>query len=425
MLETGDLVDIRMHDEPRYKKPVGIYWLQAALVTLTGQGPEAGIWAYRLASVIGGLSAVLLLYWATLALVRPARRADRLGDLRVFADPHHRGASRQDRRGPRRDRHPRARGASPASIFGSGVDRPPILVALLFWIGIGLGFLIKGPVIVMVSGLTILALVVTERRWRWLKDLRPLIGVPLAAAIILPWFVAILSIAGLDFLNESVGNDLLGKVAAGQEDHGAPPGTHLLLFFAIFWPGVVLAPIAVPWVWRNRREAPVRFCLAWIVPSWIVFEAVATKLPHYPLPLYPAIAALIGGAAMAGFGAPRLLVILSVIAAAIGAVVLPSAGVAALAWLEGIVSLDGIVGCRSLPRHSPSARSSWAFVELPLAAAALLGASALVSYQFMLGEVLPRLDTFRISPRLAEAVQRAARHAPIRRSSRPAMRSRA
>ena len=32
------------------------------------------------------------------------------------------------------------------------------------------------------------------------------------------------------------------------------------------------------------------FALAWIVPSWIVFEAVPTKLPHYVMPLYPAIA---------------------------------------------------------------------------------------------------------------------------------------
>ena len=214
----------------------------------------------------------------------------------------------------------------------------------------------------MVSGLTILALVLAERRWRWLGGLRPLIGIPLAAAIILPWFVAILSIAGIDFLNESVGNDLLGKVASGQEDHGAPPGTHLLLFFAIFWPGVVLAPVSVPWVWRNRRVAAVRFCLAWIIPSWIVFEVVATKLPHYPLPLYPAIAALIGGAAAAGFGAPRLLVILSVIAAAIGAVVLPVAGVAALAgWRASSVSTASS-SLRSSPR-SRSARSSRDFVN--------------------------------------------------------------
>src|SRR3954454_24795363 len=32
MVETGDFVDIRFQDDGRYKKPVGIYWLQSAAV---------------------------------------------------------------------------------------------------------------------------------------------------------------------------------------------------------------------------------------------------------------------------------------------------------------------------------------------------------------------------------------------------------
>jgi 4-amino-4-deoxy-L-arabinose transferase-like glycosyltransferase len=51
--------------------------------------------------------------------------------------------------------------------------------------------------------------------------------------------------------------------------------------------------MAAPSVWRHRREPPTRFLLAWLVPSWIVFELVVTKLPHYVLPLYPVIAILI------------------------------------------------------------------------------------------------------------------------------------
>ena len=50
--------------------------------------------------------------------------------------------------------------------------------------------------------------------------------------------------------------------------------------------------MAIPFVWTHRREAAVRFLIAWIVPSWIVFEMIKTKLPHYVLPLFPAIACL-------------------------------------------------------------------------------------------------------------------------------------
>jgi len=86
---------------------------------------------------------------------------------------------------------------------------------------------------------------------------------------------------------------MLPKLFFPQEGHGAPPGFYLLLFWITFWPAAPLAAMSAPAVWTDRRERPVRFLLAWLVPTWIVFELVVTKLPHYVLPLYPAIAILI------------------------------------------------------------------------------------------------------------------------------------
>src|SRR5579872_3607170 len=64
MVEGGDFVDIRFQDEVRYKKPVGIYWLQAvALETASLAGlprAQVRIWLYRVPSLIGALGAVLL-----------------------------------------------------------------------------------------------------------------------------------------------------------------------------------------------------------------------------------------------------------------------------------------------------------------------------------------------------------------------------
>src|SRR5262245_21043209 len=64
MLESGDYVDIRFQDEVRYKKPVGIYWLQAAVVkTASALGFERAlttIWLYRVPSLVGAIGAVLL-----------------------------------------------------------------------------------------------------------------------------------------------------------------------------------------------------------------------------------------------------------------------------------------------------------------------------------------------------------------------------
>jgi 4-amino-4-deoxy-L-arabinose transferase-like glycosyltransferase len=97
-----------------------------------------------------------------------------------------------------------------------------------------------------------------------------------------------------------VGTDLVGKILGGQETHAAPPGTHTLLFWTMFWPGSVLAAFSLGWIWRNRGEQAVRFCLAWIIPSLIAFEIAVTKLPHYTMPLLPAVAVLVGGAVAAG-----------------------------------------------------------------------------------------------------------------------------
>src|SRR3974390_1597596 len=73
MVESRDFVDIRFQDEVRYKKPVGIYWMQAAAVkTASALGlprAELRIWIYRIPSLIGAVGAVLLTYWAALAFV--------------------------------------------------------------------------------------------------------------------------------------------------------------------------------------------------------------------------------------------------------------------------------------------------------------------------------------------------------------------
>ena len=60
MIESGNYVDIRFQDQPRYKKPIGIYWLQAASVKLLNPHHLDEIWAYRVPSLIGATVAVLM-----------------------------------------------------------------------------------------------------------------------------------------------------------------------------------------------------------------------------------------------------------------------------------------------------------------------------------------------------------------------------
>src|SRR5580692_8695620 len=70
MVESGNWVDIRLGQVPRYKKPVGIYWLQAGTTELTAlvTGHDDRIWSYRLPSLLGGIAAAWLTVWCALAV---------------------------------------------------------------------------------------------------------------------------------------------------------------------------------------------------------------------------------------------------------------------------------------------------------------------------------------------------------------------
>src|SRR5262249_18380398 len=137
----------------------------------------------------------------------------------------------------------------------------------IFWTALAGGVLVKGPLILMVVGLPIVVLAVLDRSARWLLPLKPVAGVVWTLLLVVPWFLGIVAKSGVDFFVESVGRDLLAKVATGQESHGAPPGFYFLLYWITFWPGSSLTLLALPAVWAVRREPGARFLLAWIVPA--------------------------------------------------------------------------------------------------------------------------------------------------------------
>jgi 4-amino-4-deoxy-L-arabinose transferase-like glycosyltransferase len=301
MIETGDYVDIRYQDDVRYRKPVGIYWLQAGVVNVASAlglpNARISIWLYRLPSLFGAIGAVLATYWCALAFV--SRRGAVLAALMLMSS----SILGVEARLAKTDAMLLFTVVAAMAVLARaylaprrGDAQPGLGQVAIFWTALAVGILIKGPMILMVVGLAAAALVVLDRSARWLLALRPISGLLWLLVFVLPWFIAIYARVGAQFLIGSVGEDMLAKVASPQETHGAPPGLYLILFFVTFFPASILAGLAAPAVWAVRREAAARFLLAWIVPSWIVFEAVITKLPHYVLPLYPAIAILTAGA---------------------------------------------------------------------------------------------------------------------------------
>jgi len=292
MLETGDYVNIRFQDEARNKKPVGIYWAQALSVKVFSDVQAREVWAYRIPSLLAAILAALATYLAGCYLV--GRQASFAGAALLAVSVllgTEAGIAKTD-----------------AALLASTTVMLSVLAALrhgsfrgaalLFWAAMGLSILIKGPLGPALVILTLGALFVWERKANWLRPLLVWWGPILAIAIVLPWVWAIQQATDGAFLRDALGGDFAAKIAGGKERHGAPPGYYtLLLVFTIFPASFFLLPgIFKSWQIRQKLEIgfDTKFLIAWAVPFFVVLELVPTKLVHYPLLVYPAIALVCG-----------------------------------------------------------------------------------------------------------------------------------
>ncbi len=288
MIETGNYTDIRLQKEPRYKKPIGIYWLQSTAVRIFNPHHLDEIWAYRIPSLIGAIIAVLMTAALGSLLFNPATGliAGMMMAGCVLLNVEARIAT------------------TDAALLGSIMVAQYALaraylgqinnwkMPLAFWTSLAIGILIKGPIILLPICSVLIWMKIADKNITWARSLKPLFGIPYALALIAPWFIAISMQSHGAFLQQSAGNDMLAKLWQGQNRGILPPGLHLMALPVVFFPYSLFVVFAAPDIWRNRRDTAVKFCIAWAVPTWLVFEISLTKLPHYTLPAYPAIAIL-------------------------------------------------------------------------------------------------------------------------------------
>ena len=393
MLDSGDFIDIRFGLVPRYKKPVGIYWAQALTTAIAGhidniEGDHTRIWTYRLPSLLGGIAAVWLTYWLASSISAGAGMPAALllgftilltAESTIATTDAVLLAAIMGAQGVLLRIYRAAKEATAVSTS----------MALWGWASFAIAILVKGPVAAGVTGATILALLALdwweqrpgkvgpalpsapqdrdEQRPRktakpaaveeanakappdtppvpaepapvplktlvlWLKQTQPRLGLPLLLLIVAPWVIAIGIQTHGAFFQQSLGNDFAAKLAEGQEGHGAPPGYNLVFSTILFWPGILFLLPAVDLAVARWKEPAIRFLLAWAGGWWLVCEAVPTKLPHYVLPAYPALAILAAlwllvGEPVAGWR--RALVTISSLQFLVGLTVLAAAALA-------------------------------------------------------------------------------------------------
>lgn len=361
MLETGNFIVPMVQDRPRLNKPPLIYWLQGASTAATlavhgaaGDISRDAIWMYRLPSMLAALCTVLLTWRLGLRMLdaRAAfigaaamalcpllivdahqARADQvlvactLGAMLLLWRVLHeeaasRGSPRMVEAGRVAAMPAQAKQALAAGLLQAGAPRFRAAWWAL-WVVVGVGILAKGPITPMVVLLCVLAHCALQRSWHAWKLAKPMLGMLVALACVLPWVVLVAMQVGPSLYFKTIFDETIGRSLEPKEGHWGPPGYHLLLLTPLLFPITLVVGAAVVQACKDGLARPgpdanrdqsllarlVRwkpwqadrarlFLLSWALPSFIVFEFVSTKLPHYPLPTYAAFALLGARAAL-------------------------------------------------------------------------------------------------------------------------------
>ncbi|NIA06524.1 MAG: phospholipid carrier-dependent glycosyltransferase [Actinobacteria bacterium] len=293
MIQRQDYIVPHFNGTYRFDKPVLVYWLMVANYRLFGTGDFAA----RFGSSLSGLLACGLLYFFAARLFN--RRLALWATAIMAAFPLFIIETKL------------ATADALLSVFlvaALGLwlmmqaQRPRWYQAVLLGLALGLGTLTKGPVIWLFLGVAVLIsfirriFISTDRRH--LLSLRnlafALLTLAVAAAVFLPWGLAALSQTKGAFWTEGVSRHVVQRSTESLEDHWGPPGYYFAAWLVCAFPWSVFAPLALVQAWRRaRQDWRMAALLAWIIGPWLILELVQTKLVHYALGCYPALAILI------------------------------------------------------------------------------------------------------------------------------------
>ena len=414
MLETGDYVVIKFQDQPRFKKPVGIHWLQAMSVKTFSDAEDRRIWAYRIPSLLGAMLAAAACAWGAGALFDPRTgllAGSILGATFLLSSEAFIAKTDAALCGTTTLAMAALARVYAAQLKGETVKT---WTKIAFWLGLSIAALIKGPVGLLVAAFALIGLAIWDRKSAWMKDLGWTWGLILFAAICLPWAMMITVATDGAFWGAAVGGDLAPKLAGGQEGHAGPFGYHALLAPLLSFPATLLLPAGLVVGWTKRNEPGVRFAVCWLVPTWLMFEILPTKLVHYELPAYGALAMLMAAAVREPLGklvrfiGGGLSVLMGALLAAVaiyGQVKFGTVGDLAWTILAALLALAaGIAGAvLLLRRHSARALVTAGVLGVGAHIALTAGLIPHLEPLFLSKDVADALDRTRLSPRSGAA----------------------
>ena len=274
MLVSRNFISPKLDRAPRYDKPIFIYWLQAASMHLFGINETAArlpaalascLWAgiiflflrYLGYESIGFFAAIIMASSLELSIIGKAATADTLLNLWLSATMF---------------------------LFFLYFTRHSRFFLLLAFASMGLGFLTKGPVAILIPvAVTLLFSLISPHHCfkHWLRSFFNPAGILIFLAIVLPWYAAEFMRDGFDFIQGFFLKHNLGRFSQAMETHDGGWWYYLpIIIVGLFPYSAFLLPITRKW--HSISDKPLHlFLWLWFLFVLILFSLSSTKLPHY------------------------------------------------------------------------------------------------------------------------------------------------
>jgi 4-amino-4-deoxy-L-arabinose transferase-like glycosyltransferase len=294
ILLLNDWVTPHQNFLPTLDKPMAYYWLVASSFKLFGISE----WSARLPSVLAAMGCIFLVYrfarlqwglwealWSSLVLVTSVEffvlsrivifdmTLTFFITLALFS--FYVAVEKND--------------PSSARLYG-----------LLMYAAMGAGTLIKGPVALIIPGMVIFCYLLLTRKWSLLRRVNSLLGLLVYLAVVAPWYLWV-EARNLGYLRYFLWEEHFVRYLTSQFSRTESWHYFFMVVGVGFIPWTFVVPFTARNLWKQNLNAANLFLVLWIVLPFAFFSASKSKLPHYILPIYPALALLTGRCLAADF----------------------------------------------------------------------------------------------------------------------------
>jgi hypothetical protein len=170
------------------------------------------------------------------------------------------------------------------------VARRRIFCAMMY-LALATGTLIKGLIGVMIPGMVIFFYMLLGKRWEILRRIYLIPGVLLFFAVVLPWYLQA-DARNPGYLSYYIWQEHFGRYATVDFDRSEPWYYFIFVGLIGFFPWTFLLPILAKDHWKKTLNDKTLFLVLWLVLPFLFFSVSKSKLPHYILPIFPALAIL-------------------------------------------------------------------------------------------------------------------------------------